>query len=277
MEDVSRIEARLESLEELSELVVALRSMAASRAREANEASEGTRSYCAIVDRAIREVLPLAAAHDRPFARPEGADAVLIVITSENGFVGGFNNRLVERALEVWRPEERLIVVGRRGQIAASEKEVQPAAGFNMTSRREGVTALARRIGAVVSEAMAARLVFARPERGVGYEIELRQVLPLDLPYEGRAAPLDAPLHHLPPMELIEGLAAEYLFAEIADALMASLSAENAARLRTMDAASRNIDERLEKLTREARNARQEQTTSDMLDVVTGAEAVNHR
>ena len=64
--------------------------------------------------------------------------------------------------------------------------------------------------------------------------------------------------------------------AEIAIALMESPASENTARFRTMDVASRNFDDRLKKLTVEERAARQEETTSDMLDVVTGAEALKN-
>ncbi len=276
MEELSRIEDRLESLGELSELVGALRSMAASRAREAQEASEGTKHYCAIVERGIREISPLAGSPAADSSDAGPAQDVLVVITSENGFVGGFNNRLVEKALDVRRPGEALFVVGRRGQITASELGVEPQAAFTMSSRRDGVTPLARRIARKLARVASARVVAARPASGAGYEVSVRQVLPLELAQASAAAPLDAPIHHLPVAELLEGLASEYLFAELADALMESLASENAARLRTMDAAARNIDERLEKLTRQERVARQEQTTSDMLDVVTGAEAVNH-
>ena len=273
MEDLSRIEARLESIAELSELVGALRSMAASRAREAQDASQGTKHYAAIVERAIREIAPLDGQ-----GPPQGpASAILLVIASENGFVGGFNTHLLDRALAERRPGERLIVVGRRGQIAAAERDVDPDDALAMSSRRDGVTPLARRVAKRIAGASSVRLVSARWESGANHRIEVRQVLPLDLPQGDLTSRLDAPLHHLPPGELLDGLAQEYLFAEIADALMESLASENAARLRTMDAASRNIDDRLEKLQREERAARQEQTTSDMLDVVTGAEAVNHR
>jgi F-type H+-transporting ATPase subunit gamma len=272
MEDLSRIEARLTSIAELSELVGALRSMAASRAREAQEASQGTKHYAAIVERAIRDIAPLVGA---PGAA-EAAVPVLLVIASENGFVGGFNMRVLDRALEERREGERLFVVGRRGQIAAAEREVDPDDGVAMSTRKDGVTPLARRVAKRIAGATAVRLVSARWLSGASHRIEVRKVLPLDLPHEVGFSRLDAPLHHLPPGELLDGLAQEYLFAEIADALMESLASENAARLRTMDAASRNIDERLERLKREERAARQEQTTSDMLDVVTGAEAINH-
>ena len=272
MEDLSRIEARLESLADLSELVGALRSMAASRAREAQEASQGTKHYAAIVERAIRDVAPL----DGATGKAEAAAPVLLVIASENGFVGGFNTRILDLALERRHSGDHLFVVGRRGQIAAAERGVDPDDAVAMSSRRDGVTPLARRVAKRIAGATSVRVVSARWEAGANHRVELREVLPLDLPRGGLDSRLDAPLHHLPPGELLDGLAKEYLFAEIADALMESLASENAARLRTMDAASRNIDDRLERLKREERAARQEQTTSDMLDVVTGAEAVNH-
>lgn len=277
MEDLARIEARLESHRELSELVGALRSMAASRAREAQEALEGTKQYCAIVERAIREISPIAGYALPDMDEAGHGSAAVVAVTSENGFVGGFNTQLIDRALEVREPGQRLIIVGRRGEVAASERGIDIDDAIAMTSRRDGVTALSRRLARRLSGATAVQLIFARPTDSAGYQVEDRKVLPLDAPTAVSTSRLDAPLYHLPPDELIEGLAREYLLAEIADALMESLASENAARLRTMDAASRNIDERLEKLTREERAARQEQTTADMLEVVTGAEAVNHR
>lgn len=270
MEQLSRIEARLDSLGELGDLVAALRSMAASRVREAQEALGGTRAFRAVVDRAIAEISPLA---EWPDAAEAGERAgVLLVIASQNGFVGGFNERLAEAALAAQRPEERLIVVGRRGEIALAERGVRPEEAVAMTSRAAGVTQLARRISLRLAGLSSARLVHAHHAGGAAYEVQVRHVLPLSRATNGTGA--EAPLHHLPARRLMAALASEFLFAEVADALMDSLASENAARLRTMDAASRNIDDKLEHLRRDAHVARQEEMTADMLDVVTGAEAI---
>lgn len=278
MEQLSRIEARLESLKELDDLVGALRSMAASRSREAQDAFEGTRAYCAIIERTIAEIAPLVEADDRPASgRQPAGERILLLITSENGFVGAFNNRLVKHALAVRETGETLIVVGRRGQMVADELGVVPDLCLPMTSHVRGITPLAQRIAGRLSNVGTARIVFARYRIGATFDVETRQVLPLEangLASTGAAA--SPPLHHLPPAKLIADLGIEYLFAEIAHALMESLASENGARLLAMDAAYRNIGDRLEQLKREARAARQEQTTADMLDVVTGAEAVNH-
>jgi len=272
MEQLSRIEARLESLGELGDLVGALRSMAASRVREAQDALDGTRAFRAVVDRAIGEIYPLAAWPQTPDAQAGQGAGVLLLIASQNGYVGGFNERLADAAIAELRPEERLIVVGRRGEIALSEREVTLDRAYTMTSRAAGVTQLARRISLRLAELSSARILHAHHEGGAEYEVQLRRVLPLSR--ETVSAGGAAPLHHLPARRLMEALASEFLFAEVANALMDSLASENAARLRTMDAASRNIDDRLERLRRDAHVARQEEMTADMLDVVTGAEAI---
>jgi F-type H+-transporting ATPase subunit gamma len=141
-----------------------------------------------------------------------------------------------------------------------------------MTSRASGVTPLARRIAGEIAESRSVRIVHATPRKGAAYEVETRRILPLE---PGGDDPWVAPpLHHLSAAELLAALAVERVFADIAHALMESLAAESAARLMTMDAASHNIEDRLDRLRRDAREVRQERLTAEMLDVVTGAEAV---
>ncbi|MGD9865688.1 MAG: F0F1 ATP synthase subunit gamma [Pseudodonghicola sp.] len=273
MEELSRIQARLDSLEDLDELVGALRSMAASRSREAQAAFAGTRAYCAIVERAISEIAPLAA--DRAGPEP-GGERILLVLTSENGFVGGFNTRLIDRAAAERQPGETLIVVGRRGQVTAQEHALAADLAFSMSTHVDGVAALARRIAARLSRVASARLLFAGPRPAGAFEVLVEQVLPIGPATEASvgAPPSMPPLHHLPPDRLLDSLAAEYLYAKIAHGIMESLASENGARLTTMDAASHNIARKLEVLRRDERAARQEKTTTDMIEVVTGAEAV---
>ncbi|GAB4527464.1 MAG: F0F1 ATP synthase subunit gamma [Roseibium sp.] len=271
MENLARIEAQLENLNELGSLMGALRSMAASRAREAQDAFAGTRAYRKIIERAIAGVAPLVRNADAPDPSEE---CVLIVVTSENGFVGGFNSRIVEHAGQVRKAKERLLLIGRRGQITAQEHGLRADRSLSMAARAREVTSLARRVASDLSNARSARILSARYRPGANFEVGETQVLPLNTAMLAKDTPCEPPLHQLPPDRLLESLAREYLFAELAAALMESLASENGARLRTMDAASHNIEDRLEKLRRKERAARQEQTTADMLDVVTGAEAV---
>ena len=270
--ELARIEARLDSLNQLEELVRALRSMAASRVQEAQEALSGTISYRETVLQAIESL-------NQPerLPRENGESArVLLVITSDNGFVGGFNNRVMDHAMKVQEPGETLALLGRRGRILASELGIAAGLDFPMISRAKDLTTLARRVTKRVATAARARVVYTEPRKGGAFEVVDRQMLPPPPPpaTESNAFP---PLHHLPTDVLISRLSSEYLFAEIAHAMMESLVSENTARLMTMDSATRNIDKRLEKLRRDERIARQEQTTADILDISVGAEVAKRR
>ena len=74
--------------------------------------------------------------------------------------------------------------------------------------------------------------------------------------------------------ELFAALIREYLFASLFRALAESMASENASRLESMQAAERNIDERLRALTLEARQVRQSAITSELLDIISSFEAL---
>ena len=81
------------------------------------------------------------------------------------------------------------------------------------------------------------------------------------------------PLHNLPAEVLLERLIADYVFALMTEAAVESLASENAARFAAMRSAHDNVSKKLEQLREEARQARQSEITTELLDLVTGAEA----
>ena len=115
-------------------------------------------------------------------------------------------------------------------------------------------------------------LLYGRTNAGAPPELVRRPLLPLGLPRDG-ARPVP-PLINMPPRELIARLVDEYVFALLADAAMESFAAENAARLTTMMTARHNIETTLDDLTATARHLRQEQVTNELIELVSGAEAM---
>lgn len=274
MEQAQAIKARLENLSELRKLFRALRAMAAGRLHEAQDALPGIREYARVVEAALSDALALA---EGRVPTPRGkAGPVLIVICAEHGFVGGFNARLLDRAEALCQPGERLIVIGSRGATIAAERSLSPEARPPMATHANGVPALARRLFPLVADARRVRVVFGRYRKGGNFDVTDRPVLPPEpLPPVSNA--LILPLAHLPPAELLERLFEEYLFALLSAALMESFASENAARLQVMEAADKTIAEKLVVLHRAENDIRQETITAELLDVVTGAEAVASR
>ena len=83
------------------------------------------------------------------------------------------------------------------------------------------------------------------------------------------------PLRNLAPDVLLEKLVAGYLFALLTEAAVESLASENAARLAVMGSAHDNVSKKLEELRWDARQAWQSEITTELLELVTGAEALN--
>jgi len=73
---------------------------------------------------------------------------------------------------------------------------------------------------------------------------------------------------------LLEKLIAEYVFALLTEAAVESISSENAARLTAMESAHDNVTKKLSQLRQFAQQARQTEITDELLDLVTGAEAL---
>jgi len=275
VEELIRLKSRIESLGELQTLFSAMQAMSAARVQEAKAALGGIRRYAAVVEGAISEAAGL-----RPASRgrlpetklpPSGA---LVLICAEHGFAGAFNRLLLQRARAELKAHERLGIVGRRGASLAEEHGLRPTWTLAMTTHVSGVIEVARRVAAQLTQAASVRLIFARYQSGGRFEVGVRQVIPIDprlLEASGAQAP---PLHHLDPQLLVQRLIEEHLFADLVLAMMESLASENGARLQVMKAADRNIDDKLNDLTRRARDVRQQAITSELLDIVTGTEAI---
>jgi F-type H+-transporting ATPase subunit gamma len=205
----------------------------------------------------------------------EPSDAsVLIVICSEHGFAGAFNERLLDRAETERKERQELLVIGRRGAMLAAEKGLEVDHSFPMATHVGGVLGVTRQVAEHLAAVSTADVVFGSYQRGGNFRAEARRILPLDPALLVGSERRSPPLCHLAPDALLQRLASEYLFAEITRAVMESLASENGARLRVMETADHNIGDKLEGLRRWENALRQEAITSELLDVVTGSEAI---
>lgn len=275
MEQLPRLQARISSLQQLRDLVRALRALAASHVQEAQGALVGIRRYVEVVEDAIAEGAAMfpetdgLAASSQPFAA-----SVLIVVCSEHGFVGAFNERLLDRAEAERKEGQELVVIGGRGAILAEERGLDVGWRYPMATHVGGVLGVTRQVAERLAATSTADAVFGSYRRGGNFETEARSVLPLDPALLVGSERRSPPLHHLAPDALLQRLAGEYLFAEITRAVMESLASENGARLRVMENADHNIGDKLEALRRSENALRQEAITSELLDVITGSEAI---
>ena len=276
-ERLSEIEGRHASVEDLGTVTDAMRSLAAVRLQQALAMLGGTRTYASVIADALAQAveLPGDAAAGWP-AAGRGQPAILL-FAPEHGFVGAFAERLVEAALAA-PADHALWVVGSRA-AALLEEHGRPAAwSLPMATHTDGVTDTGDRVAAALYRAAAenrlgrVELIYGRTTAGAPPELVREALLPLALDRlrpVGRAVP---PLTNLPPAALVGSLLDEYVFALLAHAAMESFAAENAARLAVMMTVRHNIETTLDELATEMRTLRQEQITTELIELVAGAD-----
>lgn len=278
MTRLAELQAHLASMGELSDIVGAMRSLAGMRILEAQRAVPSVRRYAEAMASAIGAALRAVPAGGA--APPPPGRGAVVLFAAEHGFVAGFNERLVAAARDAARAGELVLVVGTRGGAVALEHGLVVSAAFPVATRPASAPETARRIAADLyarlarSEIARVEMVFARVEPGEPERIVRQALLPLD---RGTLTPLDRgspPLSNLAPAVLLEQLVAAYVVALLTHATVETIASENAARFAAMEAAHANVSRKLDRLRRDAGQARQDEITTELIDLVTGAEAM---
>ena len=282
-ERLSDIEERIDSIEQLHSVVSAYRGIAAARLRDAQHRLDGVRSYAATVGNAIGHALGLMAGDDATMAAPPRRGAhLVIVLCSEQGFVGNFNTRMLdeaERLAESGDPADRaFFIVGDRGLALATERGLAVDWSAPMAAHADEVTSLANRLAVALYDRLEdaglsrASILHAAPGQGT-FDVVDKALIPFDFSRFPSVLRPVAPITTMPLDELVASLAEEYVFAELYEAVMLSYAAENQTRMLAMVSARTNVRNRLDDLTAKARRMRQEEITAEVTELAAGADA----
>ncbi len=275
------IRGHIASMDEMIDIVGAMRSLAGMRVQEAQRALPGIRRYAESMAAATGAALLLLPSPVETTAA--GGRRALVLCAAEHGFVGGFNERLIEAAEATRGPGVLLFVLGSRGAALALERGWAPSWARPMATRLGGapetVDHLATELYTRIARGEIGRVevMFGRYRQGSPSTIDHNLLLPLDTASLAAAPARQAPLHNLPPQPLLERLMAEYVFALLTEAAVESISSENAARFTAMESAADNVAKKLAELRQSARQARQNEITDELLDLITGTEASTGR
>jgi F-type H+-transporting ATPase subunit gamma len=279
MPRLAELEARVASMDALLGIVGAMRSLAGVRVQEAQRLLPGIRSYAQSMATAIGSTLAFIDEEAAITTRTGKKGRLIILLTAEHGFTGGFNERLLETVLPILSSADALLVLGNRGAAILKERGQRPVWTQAMATQSKGVLDATHRLSGEIYRHLAAaekgrvEVIFSRYDRLGSWRVERKSLLPLDLSGLRAAPPRQPPLHHLPPSALIERLTGEYVFAQLMEAVMESLASENSARFASMESAHDNITKKLDHLRQETNQQRQEEITMEILDLLIGAEA----
>ena len=284
---------RIGSVQNTKKITRAMELIAATRVVKAQQRARAARPYAEQITAVIENLAAGGAEVDHPLLRKaEKVERVgVIVISSDRGLAGPYNSSVIkaaERQVQNARSEGAdysLIVIGKKARdyFAFRKYAIDSfTMGISDNPTYEDARRIADEVSAMFSEGRIDRVELAYTEFvSLGSQkVATRRFLPLEstetIATEGSGdADLSGAFEFEPsPEAVLESLLPRYVEARLFGALLDSAASEHASRQRAMKAATDNAEELITKLSREMNQARQDAITTEIMEIVSGAEAL---
>lgn len=296
MSGLKELRNRIASVRSTEKITSAMKMVAASRFRKAQLAVEEARPYAERMERMIGSVLddPAAAAGASALlvGRDTGAAHLIIAATSDRGLCGGFNSNIVRevrrrvQTLQEDGKAVKLFCIGRKARDLLKRDYSPLIVGTLEDVGRGGVTfAEARAVGEQVlgmfeaGEFDTCTVVYNKFVSAMTQIVTPMRLIPVEVPEreaEEEAAPGLAPVYEFEPSEadILQSLLPSNLVVQIFRVLLESSASEHGARMTSMDNATRNARDMIDDLTLTFNRTRQAQITRELIEIISGAEAL---
>jgi F-type H+-transporting ATPase subunit gamma len=280
------IRGRIKSTENTKKITKAMEIVSATRLKKAQQMVEATRPYA----EKMLEVLQTTAERSREYRHPyleerEVKRALLILITSDRGLAGGLNVNTMRSANrfmnERYPSDPRIVTVGRKGREFMTRFRRDIVADVSGVPDRPGEKAILPATTAALDEFNEGRvdavvLAYSKFVSTMRQEPEVRVLIPVEIPKreeEGDGAGSHADYIYEPdPEAVLDALLPRYIETQVYQALLENQASAHAARMMAMRSATDNASDLIEDLTLTANKVRQASITTELMEIVGGAE-----
>jgi len=292
MPSLKDLKNRINSVKSTRKITSAMKMVAAAKLKRAQEAAESARPFAERFDKVLANLT--RAAKDSPTAPKlltgTGSEQVklFIVATAERGLCGGFNGQIVRKArVDILEHRAnggtvKILTIGRKGRDILKRDFRDDLVGHVDLS---GIKRVGYQDAAEIAEDVLARfdggefdvalLYFNKFKSVISQIPTAHQLIPADV---GEAADEDAaPVNYeYEPEEeaILADLLPRNLAVQIFRALLENAASEQGARMSAMDSATRNAGEMIDRLTIEYNRSRQAAITKELIEIISGAEAL---
>ncbi len=290
MEALEALKRTMHVTRELQSLVKTMKVLAGLNIRQYERATQAVAGYNRTIEMGLQIALQRVPGPLLPPRHAPGRNLGAIVFGSDQGMCGQLNDVIVEHAVRALarlarrRDQQSIVAVGMRAATLLENSGKAVEGALEVPGSASGITATVHEALARV-EAWHRRgvemivLFNCRLVSGVFYRPHGIRLLPADIEWihglKAKRWPSRViPTYFMETKRLFHSLIREYLFVSLFRAFADSLASENAARLASMQVAERNIEDRLKALTSEFHQARQTAITSELLDIISGFEAL---
>jgi F-type H+-transporting ATPase subunit gamma len=293
MPSLKNIRTQIASKKSTQKITRAMKLVAASRLRRAQDAIVAARPYANALGEAIAEVALRAGAESHPLLDRRSPERItLVLLTSDRGLAGGFNanvfrvtQRFITERKAATPPAREIVleIVGKKGRDYYRRRR-QTINRETPAPTAETASQIAREMAQIVSHEFresrtdAVFLVYNEFKSAVQQRVVVEPLLPVSTELAGgekavAAGALDF-LYEPSKHKLLDALLPLYLESQIYRGLLESIASELGARMTAMDSATNNAKEMIANLTLQYNRARQAAITKELMEIVSGAEAL---
>ena len=290
MANLKDLKTRINSVKSTQKITAAMKMVAAAKLRRAQEAAESGRPYANRMRRVTANLAAKADVNSAPallVGNGKSATHLLVVISADRGLCGGFNGSITRQTRsEVTRLQDegktvKLLMVGRKSADALRREygkqfidSFEGIQGTSVSFSDAASLADTIRTGFEAGDYDVCTMIYNKFVNAITQEITLTQLIPAET---NAVDDSDANVNYEyepEEEELLGSLLPRILSTQLYSALLESSAAELAARMTAMDNATRNAGDLIDRLTLVYNRTRQAAITSELIEIISGAEAV---
>jgi len=279
------VKKRIKSVVSTRRITKAMEMVAAAKLRKATQRVEQAKPYAKKMDEMLSHLASAATGEivhpyfeNRPIKR-----RTLVVITSDRGLCGSFNTNIIRKA-DIWLAEQKdceveIVTIGKRGNDYYKRRKWPVVQFFgdwggvpNYDRTREIMTLLTSRF--VTGQTDQITMIYTRFISMVRYQVVAEAYLPIASPPVKEGEHVGEYIFEPTPEEIYAALMPGYATTKLVTAIVESFASEHGSRMIAMGGATKNAGEMIQSLTLDYNKARQAQITKEILEVVSGAEAL---
>jgi len=282
------IRKRIASVRNTQQVTKAMKMVSAAKLRRAQEAIVRARPYATLLEQALARVASRAAAEGKPShpllaARP-ARKVELVLLTSDRGLAGAFNSNVLRRAQRFLTETSddyqsvAVSILGRKARDFFRSRKMPTRKDFGGVHQMAGYDKAAELAGELSQrflegEVDAVFLCYNEFKSAISQNVVVKQLLPIVTSGEVSQTGYDF-LYEPGRRELLQEIVPKHLAIQVWRALLDSVASEHVARMTAMESATKNAEEMIAALTLQYNRARQAYVTKELMEIVSGAEAL---
>lgn len=286
MANLKAIKKRIVSVKNTRQITKAMKMVSAAKLRRAQENVVAARPYAQKIGEVLQRLAQQQDSDVHPLLETrEPQKALLVLVTSDRGMCGGFNAN-ISKAVDRFMKEKKgefaefsIMCVGKKGYEFLKNRQKIHKNYSGMLPTYQTASNLGQEIieGYVTGEYDHVYLAFNAFRSVMSQDITIQQLLPITPPKAASDAVEEyAPDYIYEPSKeaLLNELLPKYIEVTIFKAILESVASEHGARMTAMDSASKNASEMIGKLTLQYNRARQAAITTELMEIISGAESI---